>query len=245
MFLPLGGRYHSPHPSGGSRSQWACRGWWRGRGRRSGPSRHWCTPRLPPHCWTPSCTPSPPSRSPPASSSAVCGNLAGQGGTRAIWEGNLVQFRGKVFIIPRFSSESQRVVEFSFLSQTESWTGVEEAVGGGGASQGAGDGQEERGDEEEVHLSAVSREWGLRTRTELSRGTTITVTLGQHNNVNTASYNSKEENRHFYQQNSQSVLSTFTLHIIKLILENKNATALLKYLKYWKGQTDILYWRIN
>ena len=64
----------------------------------------------------------------------------------------------KVSFIPRFSSESQRVVEFSFLPQTESWSGVEMVEGGGGAGQGAGDGQEERGDEEEVHLSAVGEE---------------------------------------------------------------------------------------
>ena len=52
-------------------------------------------------------------------------------------------------------------MEFSFLSQTESWSRVEVAeVGGagGGASQGGGDGQEERRDEQEVHLSALGRE---------------------------------------------------------------------------------------
>ena len=61
-------------------------------------------------------------------------------------------------ILPRFSSESQRVVEFPFLPQTESWSGVEMVEGGAGAGQGAGDGQEERRDEEEVHLSAVCEE---------------------------------------------------------------------------------------
>ena len=61
----------------------------------------------------------------------------------------------KVSIIPRFSSESQRVVEFSFLPQTQSGSGVEMVEGGGGACQGAGHGQEERGAEEEIHLSAV------------------------------------------------------------------------------------------
>ena len=52
-------------------------------------------------------------------------------------------------------------MEFSFLSQTESWSRVEVAeVGGagGGASEGAGDGQEERRDEQEVHLSALGPE---------------------------------------------------------------------------------------
>ena len=46
-------------------------------------------------------------------------------------------------IIPRFSPECQGVVEFSLLSQAERWGRVE--VGeGGGASQGAGEAQEER-----------------------------------------------------------------------------------------------------
>ena len=88
--------------------------------------------------------------------------------------------------IPSFSSEGQRVVEFSLLSQTESWSRVGEVEGGG-----AGDGQEERRDEQEVHLSPLGLERleSERTdyelcRTELSRGTTllltttITVTLG-------------------------------------------------------------------
>ena len=88
--------------------------------------------------------------------------------------------------IPSFSSEGQRVVEFSLLSQTKSWSRVGEVEGGG-----AGDGQEERRDEQEVHLSPLGLERleSERTnyelcRTELSRGTTllltttITVTLG-------------------------------------------------------------------
>ena len=52
-------------------------------------------------------------------------------------------------------------MELSFLSQTQSWSRVEVVeVGGagGGASQGAGDGQEERRDEQEVHLSALGPE---------------------------------------------------------------------------------------
>ena len=68
--------------------------------------------------------------------------------------------RGWTFI-PRFSSECQGVVEFSFLSQTECWSRAEvlEVGGaGGGASQGARDGQEERRDEEEFHLSALCPE---------------------------------------------------------------------------------------
>ena len=88
--------------------------------------------------------------------------------------------------IPSFSSEGQRVVAFSLLSQTKSWSRVGEVEGGG-----AGDGQEERRDEQEVHLSPLGLERleSERTdyqlcRTELSRGTTllltttITVTLG-------------------------------------------------------------------
>ena len=88
--------------------------------------------------------------------------------------------------IPSFSSEGQRVVEFSLLSQTKSWSRVGVVEGGG-----AGDGQEERRDEQEVHLSPLGLERleSERTdyqlcRTELSRGTTllltttITVTLG-------------------------------------------------------------------
>ena len=77
-----------------------------------------------------------------------------------------------VYYIPRFSSERQRVVEFSFLSQTEGWSRVEvgQVVGGAGKCQGAGDGQEEGGDEEEVHLSTLCedrlerRAWSVRTK---------------------------------------------------------------------------------